>query len=165
LGHAVLAVEVNPAKSESGVASFDIITRKPDDQVKVRLEKDTAVFDVLSRSGIGGATITRVGDKWPANVILRFHLAGLESLAVSSGKLRLAGSVLSHSGYAKRLILTGEGKDGKQDPGTKIEVLDAAGNPVAGLPDKGGYFQLAVPKTLLDGRSKTLELGWIDFFR
>jgi hypothetical protein len=89
----------------------------------------------------------------------------LESLAVSNGKVKLTGSVLSHSGNTKRLYLTEEGKDGEREPGTEIKVLDAAGKPVKGLPDKGGYFEIKLPKALLDGGPKSLELGWIDFYR
>ena len=44
-------------------------------------------------------------------------------------------------------------------------MLDAAGKPVKGLPDKGGYFEIKLPKALLENQIKTLELGWIDFYR
>lgn len=165
LGPVSSVAEINPAKNESEVVAFDITPKKSEDHVKVRRERDTVIFDVLSRSGIGGAAITRTKGKWPANVILRFRLGGLESLTVSNGKIKLAGSVLSHSGYAKRLSLTEDGKDGEQAPGTQIQVLDAAGKPVPGLPKRGGYFQIAVPKALLESQPKSLELRWVDFFR
>lgn len=165
LGQTVPTEPIKPTKSESEAVAFETFTKKPEDQIKERIERDTTTFDVISRSGIGGATITLAKGKWPANVILRFHLSGLESLAVSNGKVRLTGSVLSHSGQKKRLYLTEDGKDEEREPGTKIEVLNSAGKAIRGLPDKGGCFQLAVPKVLLDSQPKSLELGWIDFFR
>lgn len=72
------------------------------------------------------------------------------------------GSVLSHSGNTKRLYLTEDGE--KQEPGTEIEVFDAAGKPITGLPDKDGYFEIKLPKALLESQSKSLTLGWIDFY-
>jgi len=36
---------------------------------------------------------------------------------------------------------------------------------MTGLPGKGGYFEIRLPKALLDGQPKSLELGWIDFYR
>jgi hypothetical protein len=148
-----------------GSITIDIAAKKPADQIKVKIEGDTATVDVSSQSGIGGATVTLTKGRWPTTVILRLHLSGLESLAVSNGKVKLTGSVLSHSGNTKRLYLTEEGKDGEREPGTEIKVLDAAGKPVKGLPDKGGYFEIKLPKALLDGGPKSLELGWIDFYR
>ena len=103
--------------------------------------------------------------QWPTTVILRLHLGGLESFAVSNGRIKLTGSVLSHSGNTKRLYLTEAGKDEEREPGTEIKVLDAAGKPIKGLPDKDGYFEIRLPKALLEGQPKSLELGWIDFYR
>ena len=144
---------------------LDIITKKPSDKVKMTIEKDTATLDVSSQSGIGGATVTLAKGKWPTTVVLRLHLSGLKSFAVSNGKIKLTGSVLSHSGNTKRLYLTEFGKEGEREPGTEIKNLVAAGKPVKGLPDKGGYFEITLPNALLEGESKSLELGWIDFYR
>jgi hypothetical protein len=131
----------------------------------VTVENDTAVVDVTSPSGIGGATVTLTKGKWPTMVVLRLYISGLESFAVSNGKIKLTGSVLSHSGNTKRLYLTEVGNEGEREPGTQINIFDAQGKPITGLPDKGGYFEIRLPKTLLDGQPKSLELGWIDFYR
>ena len=145
--------------------ALDIKTKKPADQIKVKIENDIATLDVLSQSGIGGATITLTNGKWPTTVVLRLHLSGLESFAVSNSKIKLTGSVLSHSGNTKRLYLTEIDKVGEREPESEVKVLDAEGKPVMGLPDKGGYFEITLPKALLEGESKSLKLGWIDFYR
>jgi len=145
--------------------TFGITLKKPADQVKVKVEKDTATFDVSSQSGIGSATITFTQGKWPTTVVLRLHLRGLESFSASNGKVILRGAVASHSGNPKRLYLTEDGKSESREPETEIKVLDAAGKPVKGLPGKGGCFEIRLPKALLEGEPKALELGWIDFFR
>jgi len=149
----------------AGAATFAITIKKPADRIKVRVEGDMATLDVTSPSGIGGATVTLTKGKWPTTVILRLHLSGLESFAVSNGKIKLTGSVLSHSGETKRLYLTEIANGGEREPGTQINVFDAQGRPARGLPDKGGYFEIRLPKALLDGQPKSLELGWIDFYR
>jgi hypothetical protein len=144
---------------------LSLAKKKAADRIEVNVEGDTAIIDVFSQSGIGGATITTTRERWPSSIVLRLHLSGLESVAVSNGKVKLTGSVLSHSGNTKRLYLTEEGQDGEREPGTEIKVLDAAGKPITGLPGKDGYFEIMLPKALLEGQPKSLDLGWIDFYR
>ncbi|MGD0899507.1 MAG: ThuA domain-containing protein [Thermoguttaceae bacterium] len=145
--------------------AFNITTKKPEDRITVTLERDTATLDLLSPSRIGSGTLTLANGKWPTRVIIRFHLGGLESFAVSNGKITPNGAVLSHSGNPKHLYFTGDGKEGKREPETEIKVLDTAGKPIKGLPGKGGCFEITLPKALLEGPPKSLELGWIDCYR
>jgi len=144
---------------------FDIETQKPGDKVTVALDGETALVSIRSPSGIGGATIRSPRDHWPTKVILRLHLRGLESLSVSNGTLGLKGSIASHGGYAQRLYLTKQGQVEKVKPKTEIRVLDADGKPIAGRPGEGGYFEITLPSVLLEGKPKSLTIGWIDFFR
>ena len=147
--------------------TFDIKTRKPADQIKVKIDEDSATLDVFSPSGIGGVTITLTRGTWPKTIVLRLHLRGLESFTISNGKIKLRGSVLSHSGNTKRLYLGKEGKGerGERQAETTIKVFNAAGKQIEGLPGEGGYFEITLPKALLEGQPKSLELGWIDFYR
>lgn len=149
----------------AGEPAFTITTKKPADQVKVTVENGTATLDVTSPSGIGGATVTLPKGEWPTTIILRLHLSGLESFAVSNGKIKLTGSVLSHSGNTKRLYLTEIGNGDEREPSTQINIFDAQGKPANGLPAKGGYFEIRLPRALLESEPKSLELGWIDFYR
>ncbi len=100
------------------LTTFDIKTKKPTDQVKVKFDGNSATLDVFSPSGIGGATITLPPTQgpWPKTFVLRLHLRGLESFTASNGKIKLTGSVLSHSGNTKRLHL---GEDGKGERGER----------------------------------------------
>jgi acetyl esterase/lipase len=146
-------------------AVFDITAKNPADHIKVNVEKGVAIIDVMSQSGIGSGAIGLASGTWPTTVVLRLHLRSLESVAVSSGRIKLSGSVLSHSGNTKRLSLIEEGREGEREPGTEIKVLDAAGKPIQGLPGKGGYFEITLPTVLLEGEPTSLELRWIDFYR
>jgi hypothetical protein len=157
------------AHAEENSISIDTKTEKPADQIKMAVDKNTVKLDVLSESGIGGATITMKHDKWPKTIVLRFHLRGLEWFSISNGKIKLSGSVLSHSGNPRLLHVDEDGKEKKVEMGspywTEIRVLDGNGKTTDGLPGKGGYFEIRVPKALLEGEPKRLELGWIDFYR
>jgi hypothetical protein len=146
-------------------SAFESTTKKTEDQVEVETKEGTAIFTFRCPTGIGGATISIKDGKWPEKVILRLRGKGLESLTVSNGKIKLSGSVLSHSGNTKRLYLTKEGKDGEREPGTEIKVLDSTGKLVTGLPGNDGYFETTLPKALLEGQPKSLVVEWIDFYR
>ena len=174
MGRTALAILATPAAKEDMESpmketTLDIKTKKAEDYVNVKIKNDTATLDVSSQSGIGGATITLSKGKWPTTVVLRLHLGGLESFAVFNGKIKLTGSVLSHSGNTRLLDVVEDGKEKKVEKGSpywmEIRGFDSTGKPVKGLPDKGGYFEIALPKALLEGQPKSLELGWIDFYR
>src|SRR4051812_35801295 len=91
---------------------FKITTKRADDTVEVRADKDKTVFAVKSLFGISQAVIERVEEKWPKAVVLRLHLKGLESFRASNGKVTLDAAVSSHKeGQRVRLW-----KDGKLRP-------------------------------------------------
>ena len=115
------------------LTTFDIKTKKPTDQIKVKIEGDSAMLDVFSPSGIGGATITLTQGQWPKAVVLRLHLRGLEYFTASNGKIKLTGSVLSHSGNTKRLYLS---RGGKRRQGRRAGARD--GDQGAGRGRKAG---------------------------
>ncbi len=128
-------------------------------------EGDSATLVVFSQSGIGRAKRTSKNGNWPTTVTLRLHLTGLEHFAISAGKVKLTGSVLSHSGNTARLFLTGNGSGEERELGTAIKDFDANGKPAAGLSGKGGHFEITLPKSLLTSQPKCMELAWIDFYR
>jgi hypothetical protein len=150
---------------ENPRVGFTVNTTKPEDRIEVKTDTESVVFDIKSPSGIGGATIATTNAKWPTKIVLRLHLSGLESFNVSNGKIKLVGSMLSNSGNTKRLYLAEDGNGKEWKPETEIRVLDSAGKPVKGLPGKDGCFEIALPKALLENQPRSLEIGWIDFFR
>jgi hypothetical protein len=146
----------------------EVTTRKREDQVTAQVKGDSVTYAVTSPSGIGGATITpRKG--WPGRVVLQLKLRGLESLVISSGRIELHASVLSHSG--NRRLLSVKCANGRRELEqrspywTEIHAFDGTGKPVPGLPGKGGYFELVVPQKLLEAKPRSLTIHWIDFYR
>ena len=150
-------------------AKFKITTRRKDDSVEVRAEKDRAVFSVKSPFGIGQAVIERQEDTWPKAVVLRLHLKGLSSFRASNGKVRVDAAVSIDEGKAKARLW----KDGKEDAPLDeksplwmdVRIVGGDGKPARELPLKGGYFEVALPRALFEGDPKSVTLTWIDFYR
>ncbi|MDZ7620139.1 MAG: hypothetical protein U1E05_24320 [Patescibacteria group bacterium] len=46
---------------------------------------------------------------------------------------------------------------------TDILAFNAKGKPVEGLPEEGGFFEMVLPKALLE--AKPLTIDWVDFYR
>lgn len=48
---------------------------------------------------------------------------------------------------------------------TTIAAFGADGQPLEGLPQKGGYFEVQLPQALLEKPSSGFRVQWIDFYR
>ncbi len=158
---------IRTVKTSPGPA-FQIDCKNPG-EVTAESTAGQTVFTIQAGRGIGSATIRPEAGQWPQKVIVRARLGGLEQFAISSGKLKLSGSVLSHSGNRQLLHLWTDGKEGPQlHKDSKywmdIRMLGADGKDVNGLPPKGGWFEMIVPKALFTD-AKDLRLDWIDFYR
>lgn len=146
---------------------FKITTKKKDDSVEVRADKDKTVFVVKSPSGISQAVIERQEDNWPKLVVLRLHLKGLESFRASNGKVRLDAAVSSQGGKVRIWKDGNENAplDAKSPLWTDIRIIGGDGKPAKVLPLKDGYFEVTLPKTFFEGSPKSITVNWIDFFR
>jgi acetyl esterase/lipase len=150
-------------------AMFDIKSDKPDDHFTVKIEKDAARVYVVSK-GIGGLQLTNAKGKWPSTVVIRIQVSGLEHLGIGDGKTRLTGSMSGHGDGDPGLAeVTEDGKEkkiAKDSPyWTEIKGFDAGGNSVSAYAGKGGYYEFKVPRAFLEGQTKSLYVGWIDFYR
>ncbi len=148
---------------------FKITTKRKDDAVEVRVEKDRTVFSVKSPFGISQAVIERVDEKWPGAVILRLHLKGLEYFRASNGKVTLDAAVSIQDGKPKVRLW----KDGKEDAPLDekspfwmdVRILSDEGKPAREIPLKDGSFEMALPRAFFEGSPKSITLNWIDFYR
>jgi hypothetical protein len=94
----------------------------------------------------------------------------LESLVISAGETRLGASVTSHSGFPRRVrVLQKDGREEAVQPGSRhwidVRALDRNGKTVDGLPERGGCFEVTVPRDLFEKAPASLRLEWIDFYR
>jgi hypothetical protein len=167
-GLLVLVVAVTTAAADD-TPPYKITTKRDDDRVDVKAEKDKATFSVHSPFGISHAVIERTGEAWPDAVVLRLHLKGLESFRVTNGKVKLEASASLQDG--KPLVRLW--KDGKEDAPLdakspywmQVRILDGDGKQAKELPLKGGYFEMQLPKAIFEGNPKTFTVNWIDFYR
>jgi hypothetical protein len=148
---------------------FKITTKRDDDRVEAKVEKDKAIFSVHSPFGISHAVIERVDKKWPDSVLLRLHLKGLENFKATNGKVRLDAAMSMEEGKTKVRLW----KDGKEDAPLdeksplwmRIRIVGGDGKPARELPLKDGYFEMTLSKAFFEGNPKSITLSWIDFYR
>jgi hypothetical protein len=146
---------------------FKITTKRDNDTVEVRADKEKTVFIVKSPFGISSAIIERNGEKWPDAVVLRLHLTGLENFRVTNDNLKLEASVSSQNGIVRLW------KDGKEDSPLDakspfwmgIRMIGGDGKPAKTIPLKEGYFEMTLPKAFFEGNPKSITVNWIDFYR
>ena len=160
----ILSVGCASAEDES---PFKITTKRDNDKVEVKVEKDRMIFLVRSPFGISQTVIERTDGNWPDSVILRLHLKGLESFKVSNGKVTIEAAVSSQDGKVRLR------KDGKEDEPldfkspywTEIRIVGKDGKPETKIPLEDGYFEILLPKALLEDNPKSITISWIDFYR
>ena len=99
---------------------FKITTKRDNDKVEVKVEKDKTVFSVHSPFGISQAVIERTDEKWPDTVMLRLHLKGLENFKSHQWQsdARSCGVESGRQGAAL------EGRQGRLTAGRQKSVLD-----------------------------------------
>jgi hypothetical protein len=146
-----------------------VTTRKADDTVRVQEDGGNVTFVVKSPSGIGDATIERTEEKWPATVLLKFHLQGLESLVISTGKVKLQAAVSAQNDKGGVRLWKDDKEaellDAKSPLWMEIRLVGAEGKTVKETPRKDRCFEMTLPKALLEGDPKSLTVTWIDFYR
>ena len=140
-------------------------TQRADSRVEFAGSGEEVVAEVYSKSGIGSATITRVGESWPAKMKIRLHLRGLESFKVESGESTVEWSKSSTGQQNSRVSLRQAGKEeavGEDSPyHSRVETVGGNGK----VPLVGGYFEIVLPEAVLKDDPDKIKVRWIDFYR
>jgi hypothetical protein len=165
----LLALADDRDAPERQPTEIKITTRRADDAVAVRANKDRMVVAVRCPFGISQAVMEWLGDTWPEAVVLRLHLKGLESFRASNGQVRLDAAVSIQEGKMR----VRQWKDGNEDAlldetspfWMDIRIVSGDGRPAQELPLKDGYFEMTLPKVFFEGSPKSITLNWIDFYR
>ena len=149
--------------------TFNVTTKRDNDKVDVKVQKDQTVFSIHSPFGISQAVIERTQEKWPEGVVLHLHLKGLESFRASNGKVTLDAAV-SSSDDRQRVRLWKDGKedsplDSKSPHWMAIRMVGSDGKPAKDIPLKDGFFEMRLPKVFFDDNPKSITVNWIDFYR
>ncbi|HEX3315526.1 MAG TPA: hypothetical protein VHR72_11575 [Gemmataceae bacterium] len=144
------------------------ITPKDGDSVDVKVDKDRTLFDVKSPFGIGRASIERRKSEWPGVVTVRLRLKGLEHLKIVAGAKKLEAAVGVRNGRPE--IRAWKDGDENHPLGDKspywpmIAVIDR-GQPAQTSPLTDGWFDIELPRALLEGNPASIVVNWIDFYR
>jgi neutral ceramidase len=121
-------------------------------EISVTENEGRVIFDITDKFGIGGGSISLCKGKWPAEVLIRMHLAGLEGFGVSVDDKLLS------------------------DKDLDVRMLDAKGRLLKGRYLKksidgdsvrriAGYYEVEVPQESLVEEAKKIDLSWVDFYR
>jgi hypothetical protein len=165
-GLLILSMAVTPATADK-TPPFKITTKRDNDNVVVKTEKDRVVISVQSPFGISQAVIEPTEAKWPDTVVLRLHLKGLENFQVTNDKMKLEASVSSQDSKV-RLWKNGKEKsqiDAKSPYWMDVQMIGSDRKPAKAVPLKDGYFQIDLPKVLFEDNPKSITVHWIDFYR
>lgn len=168
IGLLVVAVTTTLTAGD-GIPPFKITTKRDNDRVAVKFEKDKVIFTVHSPFGISHAAIEEAGETWPDAVVLRLHLKGLENFKVTNGKVKLEGSASLQDGKpVVRLWKDGKENaplDAKSPYWMEVRILDGDGKQAKEIPLKDGFFEMQLPKVFFEDNPKSITVNWIDFYR
>ena len=106
--------------------------------------KSQTILEIRSGFGIGSGKARLNRGEWPATLVVRLYLKGLEGLTLSNGT----------QSYKREDL--------------KVLLFDLEGKPMTKgryLLEKKGYYEAVVPRELLGPRFKELEISWVDFSR
>jgi hypothetical protein len=150
-------------------SKFKTTTKRDTDRVEVKVEKETTVVSIHSPFGISQAVIERTEATWPAAVVLRLHLKGLESFRASNGTVTLDAAISSAAETpAVRLWLDGKEHAPLESSSRfwmKVRLIAADGKPAKKIPLSDGYIELPLPAAFFEKNPKSVTLSWIDFYR
>jgi hypothetical protein len=169
LAFGAIFLAVRAIAADDSTPKLNVKTRKSEDRVQVRGDARQVVLSVTSPSGIGSATIERAANEWPAAVALELHLSGLESFAVSNGKVKLNVSVSSSDGKSRVRLWIDDKESEPLDPKSPywmdVRILGADGKPAQELPLRNGHIEMILPRAMFGGNPQSLSVQWIDFYR
>ena len=147
--------------NELQAASLQATVERADSRVQFMVEGAATIIDVSSNFGIGRATIKRQAKKWPAQILVRLHLRGLESFKASCNEVAVEWSVSSNAEKANRVALWQGSREMEIQHGSPYFTAAR----VVGDPLQRGHFEIPLPAKLLEGNPQQISLQWIDFYR
>ena len=161
--------------------TIDVTLDKRDDSATATTEDGRAIIDVTSVSGIGGLNAT--AGEWPAEVVVRLRLRGLEGLEIRYGDFIITTGISSTGGPGPELTLSVVRADGTvqsaspsadvyypevravtPDGTTAVGPLATGERPAFPLPE-GSTLEITLPPHFHRDDHPSFTLQWIDFYR
>ncbi len=148
----------------------------------VTIEDGRALIDVTDRQGINGLNARLTQGEWPAEIVVRLPLRGLEQLWIHYGDLAISTGV-SSTGAPTPLTITVVDEAGNTqsaspsadiyypsiraitpDDTFAIGPLAAGERPAIPLPE-GSTIEITLPPAFFREAHDSFSMQWIDFFR
>ena len=139
-----------------------------DAEVTTTVSGDTAIVDIRSPRGIGGATVG-LGKVAVKRVVLRLHLKGLENLRFQYGDTVVQGELPSHGLPEPResvaTTAASERPIGPNSPYWMKMTIVPEGNAAARIPLESGAIEVEAPAAFIESGATSFTVSWIDFYR
>ena len=145
---------------------------KGDPVIVFSVSDDLLLVDITSPTGIGSAAIAKTSGQWPAKIVLRFRLSGLEDMKFRYGDTLLEVHIASHGANRVSEAVTKNGETRPLSPGQlldaqywmAVQIVGADGAPGV-APVKDGTIDVTVPPDFFRSKETKFTLEWIDFYR
>lgn len=148
-----------------------ITTEGTQTKVVMQLSDDTAVFDITSPSGIGGANVQLSSGEWRPNLVLRFHLNGLEELELTYGDTATSAALstsvtLNISSTDSQVYQSANGTpiDSSSPYWMKTTIRNEDGR-AGQIPLQNGTIEVTLPPDFHTQNPASFHISWIDFYR
>jgi hypothetical protein len=144
--------------------SLTVITTEGE-QTKVMMQPqgDTAVFDITSPTGIGGANVQLSSGEWLPHIVLRFHLNGLEEMTLMYGDTAVTVNVSSTDSQIYQSA-NGETIDVHSPYWTAVSLKNEDGS-AGQIPLENGTIEVTLPSDFHTQNPAGFHINWVDFFR
>lgn len=161
----ILAVAQGELPNGSQYPGLSAEARRSDTSITLSQVGSAVLVDITCPFGIGRGTLTRTRAHWPKEIRVRLHLSGLESFSVGNGLIEMNWFVSNSAEH--RTTQSVKTKDGT----TSLKPGDPQWSQVMvkQKSEKGSawvdYFDIVLPKTLVEANPESLSLAWVDFYR
>lgn len=137
-------------------------------EVKVNPSEGPVVIEVLSESGIGSGTVELVSGTPPQTLTVRLYLSGLEQFRLHHDATVVNVSVSSgNGGRVSESLLLPDGAEreiSSLSPQWMAVRIVTAEDTSSVTPGRR-YYEVDLPRGLLQSGSHTFSFEWVDFFR
>ena len=160
----------------AGCATFAPSTRQPllvvittegsNNKVATEMEGETAVYNIESETGIGGAQVQLQSGEWPPAMILRFHLTGLEEMTLTYGEAATAVTLnISSHGDNEIHQTVNDAPISPDDPRWLTVIITNEDGSSGTIPLENGTIEVTLPKDFYEVAPTSFHINWIDFYR
>lgn len=140
-----------------------ITTEGVQTKVVMRLAGDTAVFDITSPSGIGGANVQLSSGEWRRTMRLRFHLSGLEEMTLTYGETTTAVNISSTDSQIRQSVNDAP-IDSSSPHWMNVSLKNEDGS-AGQIPLENGTIEVTLPPDFHTQDPDSFHINWIDFYR